>query len=166
MTTTSFVEAIRAHAHAAIQPATDATGVATWDTLAAHWRAVAEAVAVVGGQLDWLTGVDLGGEIQVVAMFISDDESALVRTRIGYSEELPTVSDLFASAAWQERETAEMLGVIFAGGDTRRLLLPESVEGHPLRRDFPLAARLHTPWPGAEPGRRARVSGINPEWQR
>lgn len=152
---------------------TDAAGNVRLDIPAASWRTTAEAVAATSGQLDWLTGVDLGsaaragaGEIEVVAMFLRDDESLLVRTRVEYGEPLPTVGDLFASAGWHERETAEMLGVTFTGGDPRRLLLPESEAGYPLRRDFRLTARLDTPWPGAEPGRRARVPGINPEWQR
>ena len=150
----------------------NATATACIDAPAEAWWAVAEAVAAAGGQLDWLTGVDLGrraaesdGEIQVVAMFIRDGDALIVRTKVGYSEPLPTLGDLFASATWHERETTEMLGVAFTGGDPRRLLLPEGIDGHPLRRDFPLTARLDTPWPGAEPGRRARVPGINPEWQ-
>lgn len=148
----------------------DATGRSLVEVPVGSWRGVGEAIAAAGGQLDWLTGVDMGavdgaGAIQVVAMFIRGEDSVLVRTQVGYSEPLPTVSDLFSAAAWHERETAEMLGVAIVGGDPRRLLLPQEFEGHPLRRDFPLSARLQTPWPGAEPGRRARVPGINPEWQ-
>lgn len=167
-----LAQEVAVHVGAEVVASVDAAGVPTLDAPAERWRTVAETVAALAGQLDWLTGVDLGGEgaaddgeIRVVALFIRDAEALLVRTRVGYAEPLPTISDLFASAAWHERETAEMLGVVFTGGDPRRLLLPESVVGHPLRRDFPLVARLQTPWPGTEPGRRARVPGINPEWQ-
>lgn len=152
--------------------ATDAAGTTWVDLPARAWRSAAEGVAAAGGILDWLSGVDLGvapvtssGEVELVACYVRGGEAVAVRTVITYSDQVPTVSDLFASASWHERETAEMLGVTFAGGDPRRLLLPESVDGYPLRRDFPLPARLQTPWPGAEPGRRARVPGINPEWQ-
>ena len=61
---------------------------------------------------------------------------------------------MFRGAAWHERETYEMFGIVFAGHeDLRPLLLPEGFEGRPLRKDFVLAARVGKPWPGAkEPG--------------
>jgi NADH-quinone oxidoreductase subunit C len=70
---------------------------------------------------------------------------------------LPTATPLFRGAAWAERETHEMFGVVFDGHPgLAPLLLPEGFEGHPLRKDFPLAARAAQDWPGArEPGERA-----------
>jgi NADH-quinone oxidoreductase subunit C len=48
-----------------------------------------------------------------------------------------TVSDIYRTAEWHERETAEMFGIEFAGHpDLRRLLLPDDLEGHPLLKDF------------------------------
>jgi len=173
MTGGSLVAQVASAAGVDVLSAGEVTGVPCLDVPAQRWRQAGEAVAAASGQLDWLTGVDLGGggssttgEIQVTALFMQDQDCLLVRTRVGYEEPLLTVSDLFPSASWHERETSEMLGVLFSGGDPRRLLLDESVVGHPLRRDFALAARLQVPWPGAEPGRRARIPGINPEWQR
>jgi NADH-quinone oxidoreductase subunit C len=54
---------------------------------------------------------------------------------------LPSLTPLFASANWHERETHEMLGVVFkAHPDLGRLLLQEDwEEGYPLRRDFSLS---------------------------
>ncbi|OEV17194.1 dehydrogenase, partial [Streptomyces nanshensis] len=67
---------------------------------------------------------------------------------------LPTATGVYAGAAWHERETHEMFGIDFPGHPHLvPLLLPDSFEGHPLRKDFVLAARVAKAWPGAkEPG--------------
>ncbi len=55
----------------------------------------------------------------------------------------------YPGAAWHERETHEMFGISFIGNnDMRNLYLPTDFEGHPLRKDYPLLARLVKPWPG------------------
>jgi NADH:ubiquinone oxidoreductase subunit C len=65
----------------------------------------------------------------------------------------PTVSDLFPTSDWHERETAEMFGIRFEGHPQPvKLLLSEPFEGHPLRKDFPLMTREAKPWPGAVEG--------------
>jgi NADH-quinone oxidoreductase subunit C len=79
----------------------------------------------------------------------------LVRTRVPREAPvLPTVTTVFAGAAWHERETHEMFGIDFAGHPgLTPLLLPEEFDGHPLRKEFVLASRVAKPWPGAkEPG--------------
>ncbi|MCU1370730.1 MAG: nuoC [Ilumatobacteraceae bacterium] len=56
---------------------------------------------------------------------------------------------VFAGVNWHEREVHEMFGITFAGHPyLRNLYLPGEFEGHPLRKDFPLLARLVKPWPG------------------
>jgi NADH-quinone oxidoreductase subunit C len=56
---------------------------------------------------------------------------------------------VFAGANWHEREAHEMFGIGFAGHpDLRNMYLPTEFEGHPLRKDFPLLARMVKPWPG------------------
>lgn len=56
---------------------------------------------------------------------------------------------VFAGANWHERETWEMFGIGFEGHpDLRKMYLPADFEGHPLRKDFPLLARIVKPWPG------------------
>lgn len=49
----------------------------------------------------------------------------------------PTVTGVWSTANWHERETAEMFGIVFEGHpDLRHLILPEEWEGYPLRQDF------------------------------
>jgi NADH-quinone oxidoreductase subunit C len=55
----------------------------------------------------------------------------------------------YAGAAWHEREAHEMFGITFDGNaDLRHIYLPGGFEGHPLRKEFPLLARVVKPWPG------------------
>ena len=104
-------------------------------------------------------------------------------TRVPEGLALASVTDVYAGAAWHERETHEMFGVEFAGFDDgsglglRPLLLPDGFEGTPLRKSFVLAARASKPWPGGkEPGeghdsgkspsrRRVQAPGVpGPDW--
>ena len=62
---------------------------------------------------------------------------------------IATWTATYAGAAWHERETHEMFGITFVGNpDLRHLYLPGEFEGHPLRKEFPLLARVVKPWPG------------------
>jgi NADH-quinone oxidoreductase subunit C len=55
----------------------------------------------------------------------------------------------YPGANWHEREAWEMFGITFTGHPgLRNLYLPGDFEGHPMRKDFPLLARLIKPWPG------------------
>ncbi|SCD71831.1 NADH:ubiquinone oxidoreductase subunit (chain C), partial [Streptomyces sp. DvalAA-14] len=108
---------------------------------------------------DWLSAVDEPGTgFQVCAHVVrleGGPRRLLIRTTVPYdAAELPTATGVFAGAGWHERETHEMFGVGFGGHPhLAPLLLPDEFEGHPLRKDFVLAARVAKAWPGAkEPG--------------
>ena len=52
---------------------------------------------------------------------------------------VPSVTPLWPTANWQEREAAEMFGITFEGHpDPRHLLLPDDWDGYPQRKDYPL----------------------------
>ncbi|MFJ6843029.1 NADH-quinone oxidoreductase subunit C [Streptomyces griseoluteus] len=107
---------------------------------------------------DWLSAVDEGGtgfRVSAHVVALHPVRRLLVRTTVPHEAPvLPSAVGVYAGAAWHERETHEMFGVDFTGHPALdHLLLPENFEGHPLRKDFVLAARVAKAWPGAkEPG--------------
>ena len=138
----------------------------TVDVPADSWIAALETARDQLGctYFDWLSAVDEPGTgFQVCAHVVALADGAvrrlLLRTTVPHAAAvLPSAVDVYAGAAWHERETHEMFGVDFTGHPHLvPLLLPENFEGHPLRKDFVLAARVAKAWPGAkEPGSRRR----------
>jgi NADH-quinone oxidoreductase subunit C len=62
-----------------------------------------------------------------------------VKTGLAEGRSLPTVTGLWPSAGFDEREAWEMYGIVFVGHpNLRRLLTTEDFEGFPMRKDFPL----------------------------
>ncbi|MBA2794588.1 MAG: NADH-quinone oxidoreductase subunit C [Thermoleophilaceae bacterium] len=80
----------------------------------------------------------LGVHYQLMSM--GRRERIAVKTRLTTEDpRLPTVTDLFPTADFQEREVYDFFGVVFEGHpDPRRILMPEDYEGYPQRRDFPM----------------------------
>ena len=95
-----------------------------------------------------------GGDtrMQVFARVVSSTTHMGVTIKADVPDAEPvvdSVSSVYAGANWHERETHEMFGIRFEGHpDLRNMYLPSDFEGHPLRKDFPLLARMVKPWPG------------------
>ena len=74
------------------------------------------------------------------------------RVKVGLAEHdlhVPSVTDLFPTADWQEREVYDLFGVVFDGHpDLTRILLPDDWEGHPLRKTEELGG-VNTRYHGA-----------------
>lgn len=132
------------------------------------------------GFFDWLTAVDERDEGFAVVVHLYSIEGRhhlLLRTLVPRAAPtLPSAIGVFRGAGWAERETHEMFGLHFEGHPhLAPLLLPDGFEGHPLRKEFMLAARAAQEWPGArEPGerepsertrRRLRPPGVPEGWQ-
>ncbi len=131
---------------------------------------------------DWLGVEDAGrpgaaGQRHAVFLHVINPEKregVMLRTEVTTEDSLPGVAHLWKGARWHEREAAEMFGIT-VDAETEHLLLPESFQGHPLRKDFVLASRVVRPWPGSlEPGedntsapsrRRTAPPGVpDPSW--
>jgi NADH-quinone oxidoreductase subunit C len=80
--------------------------------------------------------------LEVTYIFHSLDRHQRIRLKCYAGDEqptLPTITEVWPSANWPEREVYDMFGVTFEGHpDLRRILLPNDWEGHALRKDFPL----------------------------
>lgn len=58
--------------------------------------------------------------------------------------DISTVSHIWKTADWHEREIFDLMGINFVNHpDMRRILLPEDWEGHPLRKDYHVQERYH-----------------------
>ncbi|HEY3951108.1 NADH-quinone oxidoreductase subunit C [Phenylobacterium sp.] len=117
----------------------------------------------------------------VVYHLLSMTRNLRCRVKVETDEDtaVPSVTGVFPSADWFERETFDMYGVFFDGHpDLRRILTDYGFHGHPLRKDFPMTGYVEvryddelkrvvyepvksvewrnwdflSPWEGAEPG--------------
>ena len=88
---------------------------------------------------------------QVIARVMQPFSSLGVNIKVDVDDSMAIDSwcSVYAGANWHERETHEMFGIGFHGHpDLRNMYLPTDFEGFPLRKDFPLLARIVKPWPG------------------
>jgi NADH-quinone oxidoreductase subunit C len=83
---------------------------------------------------------------RVVYHFVSIPLTLTLRLKVivsGERPEVPTISTVWPSANWQEREVWDLFGIVFAGHpQLERLLTPDDWEGHPLRKDYPTQVKL------------------------
>jgi len=92
-----------------------------------------------------VAGVDyLGREprFEVVYHLYSIPHNSRLRLKVRVPESdllVPSVTSVWSTANWHEREAFDMLGIYFAEHpDLRRIYMPDDYPGHPLRKDFPI----------------------------
>lgn len=88
-----------------------------------------------------------GGRFAAVLHLLSTSRNWRLRVRV-FAEgdevpQLPSVSGIWKSADWYEREAFDLLGIAFVGHeDLRRILTDYDFSGHPLRKDFPVCGQV------------------------
>ena len=123
----------------------DSHGMLVLDIDASQLLVVVEALKADFGCALFLdvTAVDYPARqprFDVVYHFLAPAQMQRVRLKLQVDEhaaEVPTLTGLFGSARYMEREVHDMYGIRFAGNaDLRPILLYEGFEGHPLRKDY------------------------------
>jgi NADH-quinone oxidoreductase subunit C len=95
-------------------------------------------------QLIDITAVDYPekyNRFKIVYLFLSHENNLRILLNINIEEKtsVPTISKIFPSANWMEREVFDMYGISFKDHpDLRKILTDYGFEGYPLRKDFPL----------------------------
>jgi NADH-quinone oxidoreductase subunit C len=95
-----------------------------------------------------ISGVDYperADRFDVVYSLLSLRHNQRIRVKVRCGEEalVPSVTEVFSSAGWYERETWDLYGIMFSGHpDLRRILTDYGFDGHPMRKDFPLTGRV------------------------
>lgn len=102
-----------------------------------------------------LCGVDYMGQsprFMVVYHLYNIGEHLRLRVKAPVEEAdaaIDTVSGVWSTANWLERETWDLMGITFNNHpDPRRILMPDDWEGHPLRKDYPVQGPGREPYQG------------------
>ena len=92
--------------------------------------------------IDWLAYPGHRGprfSVTYHAHAVAANERCWLRVHLDEDDTLPSVTGVWPAAAFMEREVYDLFGVVFDGHpDLRKLVTPEDLEGHPLRKDYPL----------------------------
>ena len=86
-----------------------------------------------------ITAVDWRDRWEVLYHLVKHGERRIVCLRVDLHYQdptIPSVTGVWPGAGWHERETFDLMGIVFEGNpDLRRILLPQDYEGHPLRKE-------------------------------
>jgi NADH-quinone oxidoreductase subunit C len=95
-------------------------------------------------QLIDIAGIDYPEEekrFKLIYLLLSHEKNIRIKISINLEigKKIPTITKIYPSANWMEREVFDMYGIDFIDHpDLRRILTDYNFEGHPLRKDFPL----------------------------
>jgi NADH-quinone oxidoreductase subunit C len=100
-------------------------------------------------------GVWEGARFAVVSHLLSIELNQRVRVKVFCEDDslpmVPTLSGLWASANWFEREAFDLYGIVFDGhDDLRRILTDYGFIGHPFRKDFPISGHVEMRYDAAQ----------------
>ena len=139
----ALVESNARHKPAWIDNTTPATLLIHAEDLLAVAKALWENSETYFDQLACITGIDNGPEANTMEVVYSlysipfDQSLALKVVLNRQSPEVETISSIWKSANWLEREIFDMYGIQFKNHpDLRRILMPADWEGFPLRKDY------------------------------
>jgi NADH-quinone oxidoreductase subunit C len=126
-------------------------GQSEWETDDASQEGFSRGIESLGpGRFNWAERPEAGEVSQrfaVVAHLLSLKHNSRLRLRCFAPDEgmpiVPSLTEIWASANWYEREAFDLFGIVFEGhNDLRRILTDYGFTGHPFRKDFPLIGNV------------------------
>ncbi len=117
------------------------------EDLAAVARSLKEHPEVGYETLNWIAGVDHVKHFESVYHVYSWKTNTYLELHVEVpraTPEIDTVTGVWPAADWHERESFDMVGIVYTGHpDLRRILLKDDFVGHPLRKDYVDLAENH-----------------------
>jgi len=126
-------------------------GQSEWDAEDASHEGFSRGVEALGpGRFDWENrpeAIDVEHRFAVVVHLLSFKYNRRLRLRCFAPDDdlpiLPSLTEIWSSASWYEREAFDLYGIVFEGHhDLRRILTDYGFTGHPFRKDFPLIGNV------------------------
>jgi NADH-quinone oxidoreductase subunit C len=126
-------------------------GLSEWETENASTEGFGRGVEALGpGRFSWADRPEAGEVKQrfgVIVHLLSFRHNRRLRIRCFAPDEgmpiVPSLTDVWPSANWYEREAFDLYGIVFEGhNDLRRILTDYGFTGHPFRKDFPLIGNV------------------------